>query len=110
MDIATLLQAEASQLIEHLKGRGNHLLSTIADADRPLLERSLSRAAVLGGELLIDPDDHAAKDELKSVVNTLRFMEAKYAISAAREVREFTQLAIERVAAFVLKAAFAAIP
>lgn len=105
MDLKTLLEAEAAQLIEHLKTRGNSLLNTAAEVDRPLLERTLTRAAILGGELLVDPEDAGAKAEMASLVNTLKFMEAKYAIVASRELREFAEMAITRVVGFILKAA-----
>lgn len=109
MDIKKHIEAEAKLLVEHLKVRGDHILNTVSVADRPVLERSLTRAAVLGGELLLDPANQAARDELASVVNTLKFMEAKYAITAAREVREFVNLAMQRVTRALLSAVFAAI-
>lgn len=109
MDPRKLFESEAAALIEDFKGRVGSLVKTVSEADRPLLERSLTRAAVLGGELLISPGNQAATAELASVVNTLKFMEAKYAISAAREVREFMDLAINRVASMVIGAAFGAI-
>ena len=109
MDLKQLFTQEADALIADIKSRADSFLAKANAEDRQLMERTLARAAVVQAGLLLDPSNTAAVSEMASLANTLRFAEAKYQIRAGLELRQFVSATTERVASFLLKAAFAAV-
>jgi hypothetical protein len=109
MDLKALMETEAQAVLADLRTRADGMLAKVTHQDRELIERSLARAAVLHASLLLNPEDAAAKSELASVVNSLRFLEAAYGIAAAREVREFINSTVHRVSTVLLNIAIGAL-
>lgn len=92
------------ETIEDLKQVGESLFAKLKGEDLQVATRTFTRLAVEYGKLLTDKANaETHKAQISFLLGTIQFMETRYAIVLAREVRKFFDRLMERVQAAAMK-------